>query len=159
MYRNGKDIVCGRYASEFEAAKCAREKATEKQRTDALGRGKINPLLEEGGFDHDEKEEEKSEMLTWTNVSEVQLSSSGKIIPVSPSREIEGGTGNSEEDKSKCIYALERMRKILEPIYGETENKAFNRDSDILVTLGNAHNLEDLPTEKHVGNPYPYPYP
>ena len=50
----------------------------------------------------------------------------------------------------KCIEALERMREIPEPIYGETENKVVNRDSDILTVLGNAHELEDSPIEVHL---------
>ena len=95
-----------------------------------MGRSKINPFLEQGVFDDDEKEEEKSELLTsmnvdeensegptWLNVRQVQLPSSGKIIPVVGSREIEGGTGNSEADKWKCIRALGRIREVLEPIY------------------------------------------
>ena len=67
-----------------------------------MGRSKINPFLEQGVFDDDEKEEEKSELLTsmnvdeensegptWLNVRQVQLPSSGKIIPVRLWREIE----------------------------------------------------------------------
>jgi hypothetical protein len=56
--------VCGRFSSELEAAKCVWENATEKQRTDALKKGKVDPFSEQGVFEEDQKEEEKSELLT-----------------------------------------------------------------------------------------------
>ena len=113
-----------------------------KQRTDALGRGKIKFFLEQGVFDHDENEEEKSKVLFWMNVSEVQVSSSGKIIPVPPSREVERGTGiiemssqQAEEDKINGIKVLKPMRNILENIYGQVENLAVNEECDFLLCL------------------------
>ena len=42
--RNGKGVLVGSYASELEAAKCAWEKATEKQRTDARWEGAKSTL-------------------------------------------------------------------------------------------------------------------
>ena len=99
LYENRKMIEYGRFRSELAAAKCVFENASEKQRTDALKRGKINPFSEPGVFDEDQKEEEKSELLTclnvdvddedeeltWLNDHEVQLSSSGAIIPAAGS--------------------------------------------------------------------------
>ena len=133
------------------------------RKSKALKKGKVDPFSEPGVFDEDQKEEERSESLTlldvdvdedeeltWLNDHEVQLSSSGAIIPVPRKMAKEEIPVNSEEDTWKCIEALNPMRETLGPIYGGTVNKEVNLDSDIFIVLGNAHELDYSPTEVQV---------